>query len=99
MQKFPRDTSHIDALQIMFYMPNPSGPHNPAPLEGLEMFHDSCIPMTGDVVYDVQSAEAPTPYRVMSRHFDLKGLRVAVMVEKVDTIENSPFLSAVSSVP
>lgn len=91
MQKLSEDAAHIDALHIAFYTANLNGAYDPVPLENLEMFHDSCVPMAGDIVYDTQSAEGPISYRVLSRHFDLKGQRVAVMVDKIHTAGNSPF--------
>ncbi|SER48957.1 hypothetical protein SAMN04490244_101239 [Tranquillimonas rosea] len=79
-----------DTLHVVFFVPNPGGEEHPQPMRDMDM-EPTNIPSVGDYVYSPQG-DLPVAYRVKSRHFDPAGKRVGVVVERVQEVEDSPFL-------
>lgn len=81
------------AFYVVFYeLPQDGG--EPFALRELDMENPASVPMAGDFVYAMPNAEPRVPYRVIARHFDPAGLRVAVILERVEYVENSPWVDA-----
>ncbi len=85
-----RDTP--EPLYVVFYVPNPGGAYDPAEMRNMDMEAAATVPAVGDFVYERMQGELPVAYQVKSRHFDPAGKRVGVIVERVEEVENSPFL-------
>lgn len=81
-----------EALFVVFYVIDSGGNYDPAEMPELDMEAATTIPAVGDFVYDMPHRNKPIAYRVVSRHFDPKGRRVAVVTEEVSEVDNSPFL-------
>ena len=73
------------------YIANPGGAYDPAPLEHLDM-PVSAMPAVGDLIFDGPARRASDHvYRVVARHFQPDGYRVALIVEEVEHPAVSPF--------
>ena len=81
----------VEPLYVVFYVPNPGGAYDPAEMRNMDMPAAGEVPMVGDFVHDEVPGELPVAYRVIARHFDPAGKRVAVIVEEAGNVENNPF--------
>lgn len=73
------------------YIDNPGGAYDPAPLESLDI-PVSCMPAVGDFIFDGPARrESAHVYRVVQRHYQPDGYRVALIVEEVEHPAVSPF--------
>ena len=81
-----------EPLYVVFHVPNPGGAYDPVGMRDMDMEAAATVPAVGDFVYDTRTGELPVAYQVKSRHFDPAGKRVGVIVERVQEVENSPFM-------
>lgn len=80
------------AINVRFFISNPSGTYDPVELLNLDMINAAVAPGVGDLVYENVRSNDPQVYRVVSRQFDPQNMRIGIMVKKVDAVDNSPFL-------
>lgn len=80
------------AINVRFFLSNPGGTYDPVELYELDMINATVVPAVGDFVYGNLRMPEAQVYRVLSRHFDPQSVRFGIMVEKVEAIEDSPYI-------
>ena len=79
-------------INVRFFMSNSGGVYDPVELYDLDMINAAVVPVVGDFVYENLRMPDAQAYRVVSRHFDPQSVRIGIMVEKVEAVENSPYM-------
>lgn len=79
-------------INVRFYMSNPGGAYDSVELHDLDMINAAVVPVVGDLVCENIRMPDAQAYRVVSRHFDPQNVRIGIMVEKVEAVEDSPFM-------